>query len=94
MKRLKTLTVVSLIFVISGCAQVSHLTVTGPESYQLTKRSRIAIGDGSDLLEDLYVEANQYCEKLGKKMIPVDSRKQRAIPGSDFASALLKFGCR
>jgi uncharacterized protein YcfL len=78
---------------LCGCTS-SGVIPTGDDVYMISKNSAgcgFATADGA--LADVYKEANEYCDKQGKKLKTVDVEKKDGVPFVHCAEATLHFSC-
>ena len=80
------------ILVLAGCAYNSGVIPMGPDTYMLSKQGGGAWTPANKLLANAMQEANEYCDSMQKKLMPVQTRVQPAGIGV-FPAAELQFMC-
>ena len=92
-KKLSTIIVCLLFFVLSGCASITDIAPVGKDTYMVAASSPGIGTAGATLKAKLYTKANLFCTKQNKVLLPISesSVDYRAFRG--LANAELKFRC-
>lgn len=90
---MKQLICALFVALLAGCASSGVIPI-GEGVMMLTKKGAGGvITPGTEVLADLYKEANSYCEQQKKQIQTVSSTSENAIPFVRFSSAELHFRC-
>ncbi|WP_447892343.1 hypothetical protein [Pseudomonas marginalis] len=76
---------------ISGCAGTGVVPM-GQDTYMLAKDGSFTTFGGGAVKAELYQEANTFCEKKGKQLMPVREASRDSGYGR-YANAELQFRC-
>ncbi len=80
---------------LAGCGTMSTgVTPIGNGIYMLGAQDYSLNYSGSKVKAELYREADAYCTKQGKKLMPVGDSAVDAAMYSNYASAEIKFRCQ
>jgi hypothetical protein len=75
-----------------GCASSGPVPM-GMDTYMLTKQSSTGFHSAGSVKADIYKEANQHCQSLGRQFQPVQDRGVDGMPGRSFANAEVMYRC-
>lgn len=78
---------------LAGCASTTGVVPIGDGLYMSSKQDYSLNYHGGKVKAELYQEAAQFCQKQGKKSIPVSDTSRDAAAYSNYASAEVKFRC-
>lgn len=77
---------------LAGCAGVTHVVSTGPDTYMVASHGTMGWSSGPAQKAKAFEEANDYCKKLGKQMEPISTSEQAGGFGK-IASGEVDFRC-
>ena len=89
----KLLFAFGLLILLSGCSSTGVIT-TSEDTYMISKQSAAGIfGTAGGVTADIFTEANQHCNNLGKSVKTVNLDVKEAKPFVRTGSATLYFKC-
>jgi hypothetical protein len=80
---------------VAGCATTSgssDIAPMGSDTYMLARPGGFFTISGGEVKAQLYRDANEFCQKQGKQLIPVNSSSRDSAPYT-YANAELQFRC-
>jgi len=75
-----------------GCAGATHVVSTGPGTYMIASHGVMGWSSGPAQKAKAFEEANDYCQRLGKQMQPINSSETEGGFGK-IASGEVDFKC-
>jgi hypothetical protein len=90
MNRIVVLAVLTL---LSGCGGMSKVVRAGPDTYMVSSGGGMYEQNPSGIRQEVYEAANAHCDKMGKKMEPVNVDERPYALGRHTASISLTFKC-
>jgi hypothetical protein len=83
---------IAAVFLIAGCAGVTDVVSTGPDTYIVASHSTMGWSSGGAQKAKAFQEANDYCKNLGKQMQPISSNETAGGFGK-IADGEVEFRC-
>ena len=84
---------IPLFMIFSGCASTGVVSINH-DTFMISKKSAAGVfGTAGGVTADIYVEANEYCERSGKSVETVTLDVKEAKPFVRTGSATLNFKC-
>ena len=80
------------VFLIAGCAGVTDVVSTGPDTYMIASHSTMGWSSGGAQKAKAFQEANDSCKNLGKQMQPINTNETAGGFGK-IASGEVEFRC-
>jgi hypothetical protein len=77
---------------LTGCAS-SGAVPMGPDTFMISKQSSTGFHSAGSVKADIYREANEHCQSIGKQFQPVSDRGTDGQPGRSFANAEVVYRC-
>lgn len=87
-----TLCCLSLTAALAGCAGVTNVVATGPDTYMVASHGTMGWSSGPAQKAKAFQEADQYCRALGKQMQEISSSEQAGGFGK-IAAGEVHFKC-
>jgi len=81
-----------LVVLVAGCAGVTHVVSTGPDTYMLASHGTMGWSSGSAQKAKVIEEASAYCNDKGKVLQVIRSSEEPGGFGK-IASAEVEFRC-
>jgi hypothetical protein len=63
------------LFVLSGCASSTGVIPMGPDSFMISKQGASGFSSNGAMKAEAYQEANEFCAKQDKKLMPVGTHE-------------------
>lgn len=88
----RSIVTVLTLLAVSGCAGVTDVVSTGPGTYIVASHGVMGWSSGGAQKAKAFQDANDYCKRLGKQMLPINSGE---TPGGfgRIASGEVEFRC-
>ena len=80
--------------VLTGCGSTSEVVRAGPDTYMISSGGGLYEQNPSGIRQEVYSQANEHCDAMGKTMIPVDINERQYQLGKHTASVSLTFKCQ
>lgn len=93
MMRKKIIPFVLLLAFASGCATNTGVVKIGEDTYMVSRQGWIATQSVGSIKAEAYKEANAYCIKEGKRLMPVSTNATSGVLGRSYPEAELQFMC-
>ena len=77
---------------LAGCAGVTHVVATGPDTFMVASHGTMGWSSGPAQKAKAFEEATHYCHRLGKEMRPIRSKETPSGFGK-IASGEVEFRC-
>jgi len=78
---------------LAGCAGVTHVVHTGPDTYMVASHSTMGWSSGSAQKAAAYEKANDYCKGLGKVMKVINASDSGTGGFGKISSGEVDFRC-
>jgi hypothetical protein len=91
---MKNIALFAVVFALASCASTSDVVRAGPDTYMISSGGGMYQQNPSGIRQEVYSQANEYCDKMGKTMTPVDSNERQYQLGQHTASLSLTFKCQ
>jgi hypothetical protein len=78
---------------LAGCGSTSEVVRAGPDTYMISSGGGIYEQNPSSIRQEVYEQANDYCDEKDKTMTPVDTNERQYELGKHTASISLTFKC-
>lgn len=82
-----------MVSLVAGCAGVTNVVSTGPDTYMIASHGVMGWSSGSAQKAKAFQEADAFCKSLGKQLQPISTNE---TPGGGFgqiASGEVQFRC-
>ncbi len=80
------------VFLFAGCAGVTDVVTTGPDTYMLASHGTMGWSSAGAQKAKVFQDANDFCKRLGKQFEAIGSRGTDSGFGQ-IASAEVEFRC-
>jgi hypothetical protein len=90
---MKTILMLVLVLVASGCASTSAIVSAGKDKYLVTASNMAMGASGEQLKENLYRDAAEYCNAKGKDFEQLELTSEGYKPFVRLAHAEMTFKC-
>lgn len=77
---------------LTGCGSTTGIVKISDDSYMLAKQDA-TVWSGAGVKVELYKEANQFCDKAGKKFVQISNTSVDAVSKQSMAGAEIQFKC-
>lgn len=91
--KMKKLICVSIILLLSACANTSGVVPLGDDSYLISRSEKGFDVTGSAVKADAIKEANEYCKSKGKNIKILKATQKDMVPFKSDAQAEIEFKC-
>lgn len=89
---MKEILIAAAIATLAGCGATTGIVKVSDDTYILAKQDSM-VWSGAGVKVELYKEANQFCEKTGKKFVQVSDKSVDAVLKQSMAGAEIQFKC-
>lgn len=83
-----------IVVALAGCGSTSEVVRAGPDTYMISSGGGMYEQNPSGIRQEVYEQANEYCDNMGKTMVPVDTNERQYQLGRHTASVSLTFKCQ
>lgn len=87
---MRNLAFAAVLTLLSGCASTGVVPV-GSDTFMVSKQTATGYQSAVGIRAEILREANEYSERLGKKMIVISLTSKDGVPGSSYGTAELVF---
>jgi hypothetical protein len=90
---MKTISVTAAVTALVGCAAVTPVVQTGPDSYMIAAHGTMGYSSGPAQKAKAFEEASAYCKQSGKVIETIDATDTAAGTFGKISSAEVHFRC-
>ena len=83
---------VAAVVAVGGCAGITDVVSTGPDTYLIASHGTMGWSSGGAQKAKAFKEASDYCKKLGKQMHPINASETAGGFGK-IAAGEVEFRC-
>lgn len=91
---MKLIAILAFAVLLAGCRSTSQVVRAGPDTYMISSGGGMYEQNPSRIRQEVYVQANEHCDAMGKTMTPVDSNERQYQLGRHTANVALTFKCQ